>query len=289
MLSKTLSTSQRYAALYQRAGNLAEFCQSLFPLLLSHADDFGRLPGDVFTIKHLILPISPRTLEEFNTALTALHETCLIRRYRANGNDYIEIQKFEEHQIGLNKRTKSKLPEPPENMEIPDNSGIFRESPGKSSPTELNRTEQNRTELKGIPPLIPPQTGGDIALVTHQVATLSGEPQTDSGGILADRYALFCRLYPPERRVGGEKARKAFAKALKGHQNGFFDHMLAALELQKNSHQWAVDGVIPLMTTWLNQERWKQTLKPRRETTLRGAEAIMSATTGFLKKSDDTH
>ena len=69
MISKSLSTSERFAALHESAGKLAEFCQSLYPLLLAHADDWGCQQGDPFTIKHAVFPTSPRRLPEFTTAL----------------------------------------------------------------------------------------------------------------------------------------------------------------------------------------------------------------------------
>ena len=36
--------------------------------------------------------------------------------------------------------------------------------------------------------------------------------------------------------------------------------LLAALEQQRQSEQWQTPKLIPLMTTWLNQERWRQEL-----------------------------
>lgn len=141
MISKSLSTSRKYAALTSQAGELAEFCQALFPLVVAHADDFGRLPGDVFTIRHLVWPTSTRSLEQFNAALTALDHVGLILRYRANGGDYIQVLHFEEHQVGLSKRTKSKFPKP---------NGVsknFQESPEQLNRTEQNLTEENLTEL----------------------------------------------------------------------------------------------------------------------------------------------
>ena len=80
MISKTLSTSQRRAALHQVVPDLAEFCQQLYPLLVSHADDFGRLPGDAFTVKHAIDPTSPRGLDEFERALAMLDQVGMAHR-----------------------------------------------------------------------------------------------------------------------------------------------------------------------------------------------------------------
>ena len=138
IISKSLSTSQKYAALYEVAPALAEFCQALFPLLVAHADDFGRLPGDPFTVKHMIMPTSPRVITEFAAGLTALDSVGLLAWYEADGRKFIQIMKFDDHQPGLHKRTRSQIPDPPMFT------GCFPEIPSEGNRTELNRTEQKR-------------------------------------------------------------------------------------------------------------------------------------------------
>jgi len=123
LISRSLGSSRRFHALYERAGKLAEFAQSLYPLLVCNADDFGRLPGDAFTVKHSVLPISPRKTGDFDSALVAMHEGGLILLYEANGNRYIQIQDFDKHQSGLHKRTESRYPTPTDKSKIP---GISR-------------------------------------------------------------------------------------------------------------------------------------------------------------------
>lgn len=135
MVSKALSTSQKYARLNTVAGKRAEFCQSMYPLLVAHADDFGRLAGDPFTVKHAVVPTSPRKESDVEAALTALHQVGLIVWYEVDGRKCIQIVDFERHQSGLHKRTGS---------EFPEASGKFREIP-----SEGKRTEEKRTEGKG--------------------------------------------------------------------------------------------------------------------------------------------
>lgn len=112
MLSKSLSTSKRYAALYSQ--ELGEFCQSLYPLLLAHADDYGRLEGDAFTVKHSVIPASARTEGDIEEALQLLHNVHLIEWYQTPAGRFIQIIKFAQHQAGLKKRSASACPEPPE-------------------------------------------------------------------------------------------------------------------------------------------------------------------------------
>ena len=132
MVAKTLSTSQKYASLQREAGKLAEFCQALFPLLVAHSDDFGRQAGDVFTVKHAVVPASPRKEHEVESALIALHKVGLIVWYEADGRKCIEIVDFDRHQMGLHKRTVS---------DFPGTSGNFREIPSEQKGTEEKGTE----------------------------------------------------------------------------------------------------------------------------------------------------
>lgn len=137
MISKSLSTSERWARLFPVAGDLAEFCQSFYPLLIAHADDFGRLQGDVHTVKMLVIPASPRNTEQVSTALQHLHDVNLIVWYDHASRKLIQIVDFDEHQPGLSKRTKSKFASPPGNF-----------TTSHESPSQLNLTELNGTELK---------------------------------------------------------------------------------------------------------------------------------------------
>jgi hypothetical protein len=112
MISKTLGSSRRFSALAGIAGEKTEFCQALYPLIVAHADDFGRLEGDSFTISKRVFPVSRRSEAEFEDALRFLEEAKLIVWYGTPDAKTIEVINFSEHQQGLHKRTKSKFPDP---------------------------------------------------------------------------------------------------------------------------------------------------------------------------------
>src|SRR5580765_5475447 len=95
MISKSLSASEKFAKLVAEIPDLAEFAQSLYPLLVVHADDFGRQQGDVFTVHHAVHPTSPRSATDFALALAALREVKLIQWYVHEGREYIAIVDFE--------------------------------------------------------------------------------------------------------------------------------------------------------------------------------------------------
>jgi hypothetical protein len=143
MISKSLSTSRKFADLHRVAGDLGEFSQLLFPLIVAHTDDHGRMSADAFTVKFQVLPISSRPLEDFDTAVQHMHEVGLLHVYHVDGDKFLQVIDFEKHQTGLHKRTDSRIPEPP------GNSGNFREFPGQEKRTEEKRREEKRTEPKG--------------------------------------------------------------------------------------------------------------------------------------------
>jgi hypothetical protein len=135
IISRTLGSSRKFAALHRTAGKLAEFAQSLYPLLVACADDFGRQSGDSFTVKCAVFPSSPRKEAEFGQVIRALVSVGLIEYYEVDGAQVIQIVEFEAHQSGLHKRTESRFP---------GNSGKVPEIP-----SEEKRTEQKGKEEKG--------------------------------------------------------------------------------------------------------------------------------------------
>lgn len=149
MISKSLSTSEKRAALHHVAGKLAEFCQALYPLLIAHSDDWGCLQGDAFTVKHLVDPTSPRKLPDFDAALTALHNVGLITWYEVDGKWYVYIVQNSKHQDlkGHDKDGRKRpIPPPPEN---PKKFAVGEHLPPnlpKFPLREEKRTEEKRTE-----------------------------------------------------------------------------------------------------------------------------------------------
>jgi hypothetical protein len=231
MVSKSLSTSEKRAALHKTAGKLAEFCQALYPLLIAHADDWGRLPGDEFTVKHLIDPSSPRKLPDFVAALHLLHEVGLIDWYHTDGKKVIEICQFSEHQ-DLKGHTASRTPKLPP---CPDQSAwIGRRVGGIWGNVGGNGCrEVKRTEVKGT----------EVNQTAH--------PRVEGASECFER---FWGAYP--RKTGKDAARRAFTRLHPG--NDLTAHLIAAVEQQRQSAQWQKDGgqFIPHPATWLNQGRW---------------------------------
>jgi hypothetical protein len=208
MISKSLSTSEKFASLTVAAGPLAEFCQLLYPLIVAHADDFGRLQGDTFTIKHMCFPSSPRSVDDFSTALAYLHASGMVIRYEIDGKRYIQINSFDQHQTGLYKRTASKFPE------ITGTSEKVTELPAQENLTELNLTEQNGTKesTAAAPRLVPVENPNDyvrvITRLAHEVA--KADPKAGFADMKADLKAECARLkIPYDADVSGKALESA--------------------------------------------------------------------------------
>ena len=163
MISKSLSTSKKYARLYGAPYGL--YAQAMYPLIVSHADDFGRLEGDAFTIKNSVVPASNWSENEISLVLQLLNDVHLVAWYDVNGSRYLEVIDFERHQIGLHKRTSSRFPR------IPGNSRKVRDVPSQLKGTELKGT---KSSARGAPIDTVASNIGIVTKIAHEAFDLIG-------------------------------------------------------------------------------------------------------------------
>ena len=216
LISKSLGSSRKYHQLLTVGGKVGEFSQVLFPLIVANTDDFGRMAGDAFTVKNLVLPSSRRPEADFDRALQALQTVGLIVRYQVNGSIYLQVNQFDAHQPNLHKRTKSSFPEIPENA-------------GDSVLTELNLTESKRTQ-KG----------------TQNRASSDAQPR--------DLFAEFWARYP--KKKAKEDAQRAWMKRqpspeLLSVMLSALERQRHSPDWLKDGGRY-----IPLPARWLNGSRW---------------------------------
>jgi hypothetical protein len=148
-------------------------------LLVVHADDFGRLEGDPFSIRMRVWPSSPRPDSEFADALRALDQAGLIHWYEVNDRKYVEVVSFAEHQTGLKNRTTSKFPERPDGQvagaaTVPGDSGNFLEVPEDSRKFPDIPSEEKGREGNG-------REGNDARAVRQQTAAQTTSPPDAAG------------------------------------------------------------------------------------------------------------
>lgn len=189
MISRSLGTSEKYAQLIKSENGLAEFCHSLFPLMVVNADDSGRLQGDAFTVKFSIFPISERSVDDFENALLAMHRVGLIARYRSGLRWYIQIINFTPHQPGLLKETKTQLPSP-------DAAALAHIREFSRFPAHSREFPQTR-ENAGESPRIPSKEGRK-----------EGRSRSRSSGYLDRSGTIDKSPLPPFLRKGGDRRKK---------------------------------------------------------------------------------
>lgn len=217
LISRSLGSSRKFHALLGTGGKLGEFCQVLFPLIIANTDDFGRMPGDAFTVKNVVLPSSPRLERDFDRALDTIAEVGLVDRYLSDGAIYLQVRQFDDHQPNLHKRTKSRFPE------SPGISGNYRSNIRESNLTESNLTEENpelRTTVRAADAL----------------------------------FETFWAKYP--KKKDKQAARKVWdrrrpTEELLAVMLVAIDRQTVSADWQKNGGQF-----IPYPATWLNGARW---------------------------------
>ena len=92
-------------------------------------------------------------------------------------------------------------------------------------------------------------------LTSNQPATNHKQECKELKEVYTSNFLAFWKSYP--RKVGKGAAYKSWKRIKKF--DGFMDSLFTALNIQKESDQWARNNgqFIPHPTTWLNQRRWE--------------------------------
>lgn len=222
LISKSLGSSRKFHALILSGGKLGEFAQVLFMLIIANTDEFGRMPGDAFTVKALVLPTSTRSERDFDRSLGLLADVGLVERYQVNDAIYLQVQQFDEHQVNLHKRTSSKFPE----------------SPGISGKVRLNLTESNLIQSKGK------------------------ESNSSASGAtcVTDPFEQFWDTYP--KKKAKKDARKAWEKQRPDGELFLTILAAIASQRQSAEWLRDRGRYIPHPATWLNRGQWSDGADP---------------------------
>ncbi len=129
-------------SLNERVNGLSLHSALLYTWMITHADDFGRMHGSAKRVRATVVPMRDDfPSDKVESCLREMQACGLLQRYEIQGEIYICFPSWDEHQTGLHKRTKSKIPDP-----IPGDSGKFREIPASCAHAEQNRTEQEQEQ-----------------------------------------------------------------------------------------------------------------------------------------------
>lgn len=138
--------------------SLSDFAGLLYTWIIPHLDDFGKIEGDATVIKALVVPLRPQSIEEVEQALQEiLMQVRSVERYEVNEKFILRYKNFDEYQIGLSKRTKSKFSDNPKSTnnstEIPINTNTNEKNLNEINPIEKNRISNTsilKNPFKGL-------------------------------------------------------------------------------------------------------------------------------------------
>lgn len=148
MISKDISTSRKVNRLSDRAA-------LLYTWMTPHTDDFGRLEGDALSIKAKVAPMRSVNIDEIDEDLKLMGQNDLIEIYEVDGERYIQIKGFEDHQTFRSDRPRRPLyPAQSTNGRQKTTIGIpdVAKRPRKLSQVKLSQVKDNAAKLAAVPP-----------------------------------------------------------------------------------------------------------------------------------------
>lgn len=144
----------------------------LYTWIIPHLDIKGRLEADPNIIKGEVVPrIATFTLSKIQEYLEDMASVGLVTLYRSDGDQYLELRKFEDHQsLRLNREAPSRIPSPDESNTtpgaLPEQSGI---TPAEVKIREEKIREEKRREVAESSQSIPDCPQAAIIELYHSV------------------------------------------------------------------------------------------------------------------------
>jgi hypothetical protein len=207
----------------------------LFAGLWTIADREGRLEDRPRKIKAAILPYDDCNID---LLLEDLQDAGFICRYEVGGEKYIQVVNFTKHQNPHKNEAQSEIPPCPEI------------APDRHSTSTVQEQEMHTTNpadsLNPITDSLQPET---LNPTTADAEVKTRKPKKDN------RFNEFWLAYP--RKDAKKDAQKAWGKL--SPEEDLFQEIMDGLRRAKGSRNWIKDNgqFIPLPSTWLNGERWK--------------------------------
>jgi hypothetical protein len=195
----------------------------LFPALWTLADREGRMEDRPKRIKAAAFPYDDF---DVNALLKELADRGFILRYQDDCGAYIQINNFAKHQKPHQKEQVSTIP-PPRSLQT-TTKVVANHDLGDGMYAPLNGEWGMGNDILDPPPIAPPR---------------GGEPEG---------FADFWEAYPRQRRGSKDKAKVAYAQALKRAGPG---EILRGTIAYAHSHEVA-GGYAKGAAAWLNDDRW---------------------------------
>lgn len=169
--------------------------------LWTQCDDAGRTKDHARLIKAAIWPLDPVSLAEVEEDLSTLAEHGRIVRYEVDGQRYLAIVNWDDHQ-SINRPTKSRIPPPPLNGHVPLTESSPMPHAGKGR--ERNGREGNARASEDDPP--PSRCSKHLTTRHPPNCGQCGDARREHGRWLAEKAARIaagpkCRVHDWEPAV----------------------------------------------------------------------------------------
>ena len=144
MIKKRISKSQKFAKLKSDGSRL------LYLLILPHLDVEGRLEADTVIIKGTVCPyIETLTGGIIAESLKELEKVGLIVLYKVNGEQYLELRRFDEfNRVDRKKESKSDIPANPASITPEQRQSTAGNTPAEYNPTPIEVKVKSNTKGK---------------------------------------------------------------------------------------------------------------------------------------------
>lgn len=217
-----IRTSERTANLVRSGGWMA---QVFYDWLITLVDDFGRYDARPKILRVEIFPLLLDLVRESHVerCLAECEKASLIRLYAVDGKPYLELLDFRQRL----RAAKSKFPAPTDAGKCRDNV--------MTMPTDTETDTDSETEAETETPIPPP-----------------------AARAVCVGFESFWKNYPKHRRSDKQGCLKKWNKR---NLESIESTINASLKSHLLCDQWK-RGVIPLITTFINQSRWESEQTP---------------------------
>lgn len=267
--------------LHRRAGHsekvsqLSDLEYRVWTQYLLSADDFGVMRLSALSLQADNSALELRPVKAITAALNRIVTVRLLQPFVHQNRAYVYQHNWQDWQKVTYPRQTIE-PKPPADLCTRNMQWLLSYWPGGKPVPSWKAPERFTCEVVAVFPedlgkvsQKLPKSFSEPLAVSHSHSPLAIAVSHSPSPVLARvddvelAFEEFRNAYPASRRVGGKDGRRAFDGALKGRDlSSHMAVMLAALEQHKRSEQWQNPKYIPLLTTWLNGERWMVSLPP---------------------------
>lgn len=246
---------------------LSDFQFRLWAYLITYVDDFGRGSAEPDILKGFVFPRRKSVTEAtINAALLDLANIGLIRLYEVDGDSYLCLRNWEEHQTPRAKL--SKFPAPPE-VDDECSQPQADDSTCEHMQADASRCSQMQADAPDI----------RYSIIDKRYTIFDNDQvrENETG------FDEFWKAYP--RKVSKQSALKAW----KGAKADKLAEQIIADVQRRCETEWKGQEMqyIPFPTTYLHQRRWEDETAPQERRATQKPESKQNAALNYEQRTYD--